>query len=105
MELTYQKICLRHNDERKDNKCSLHNITHEEIQEYMFTFLLNEFCSNIFFAGVSFNKTWTEMFIYMYIYLPETLWLIKELFSSSCELTSDLHIFSKFTCKLFMTMY
>ena len=64
----YQKICLRHNDEIKDNifdkQFQLHNITHEEIHKYMFIFLLNDFCSNIF-IGVFVNKTGTEIFIYI----------------------------------------
>ena len=38
----YQKSCLRHIDERKDNifdnKFPLHNINHREIQKYMFIF-------------------------------------------------------------------
>ena len=72
----YHKIFLRNNDEIKDNKFdmqfSLHNITHEEIQKYMFILLLNELCSNIFVV-VLVNRTGTEMFIYSKTYLPQTV--------------------------------
>ena len=66
----YQKSCFRHTDEIKDYICDkkfpLHNITHEEIQKYMFMYLLNDFYSNIL-AGVFVHQTGTEMFIYIFI--------------------------------------
>ena len=47
----YQNSFLGHNVDIKDNKFDnqlpLYNITYEEMQEYMFIFLLNDFCSNI----------------------------------------------------------
>ena len=47
----YQESCLKHNYEREynifDKQFALHNINYDKIKEFMFLFLLNDFCSNI----------------------------------------------------------
>ena len=79
----YHKIFIRKNDEIKDNKFdmqfSLHNITHEEIQKYMFILLLNDLCSNIV-CDYFLYPTGTEMFIYFEKEIPEIVSFLKTLF-------------------------
>ena len=63
----YQKNCLRHNVERKekisDKQLPLHNRTHEQIQKYMFIFVLMT-SVQILYVNVFVNQTGTEIFIY-----------------------------------------
>ena len=77
----YQNSCLRHNYERKDNIFDMqftpHNITHDKIQKYIIIFLK-------YFTRDSLNN--------------------KNIYSLSYGLTSDLHIFAKVNCKLFLYM-
>ena len=64
----YQKTCLRHNAERKDNifdmRFPVQNITHDKMQKYMFILLLNDLCLNMF-CGFFFNQTGIKIFIYL----------------------------------------
>ena len=65
----YQKSCLRHNVDIKDNffykPLTLHNRTHEEIQKYVFIFLLMT-SVQIFYVGVFVDQTGTEIFLTVY---------------------------------------
>ena len=102
MELMYQNSFLRYNVEIKENifdkKLPLHNQTHEEMQKYMFIFLLSDFCTNRKYSLLLFLSIKLELkclFIFE-IVKPRRFF---------CGLTPHSHIFVKFTCKIFMTMF
>ena len=70
----YQKSCLRHNVVIKDNFCykplPIHNRTHEEIQKYMFIFLLMT-SVQIFYGGVFSDQTGIEIFCFLKLFARE----------------------------------
>ena len=99
----YQKSCLRQNEKIKDNifdkQFPLHNRTHEVIYRNLFSYFYLMPSVQIFFVAVFFTKLELKsLSISEIIYQRLLVYLF-------CGLTSDLHIFSKFACKLFMTMY
>ena len=78
LELMNQKSCLGNNNEQKQNifdiQFPLHNLNNYKIHIYIFIFLLHDFRWYIV-VGVFVNKTWNELCIYFWSFVPDNVWL------------------------------